>query len=333
MRTRRRRPALLTIAALVSVAALAGCTTAAEEDGPPSAAPAASSFWVDPDSASARQVQQWRDQGRTRDADDLAALSSQPLPIWVGDWSDPGDLTRDVTTRAGRTGDVPVLVAYNIPNRDCGLFSQGGADDEAEYRRWVDDMASGLEGRPAVVIVEPDALAQTLADCEGQGRQEGREALLAYASQRLAAAGAEVYIDAGNPGFIRDVDQLAAGLRSSGVADAEGFALNVANFNATEDVAAYGRAIADRLPGSRFVIDTGRNGNGTYGGPEQPTWCNPPGRALGSNPTRDTGDPRIAAFLWIKEPGDSDGTCRGNPASGQFMPDYALDLVRNRAAS
>ncbi|MGH3927116.1 MAG: hypothetical protein ACRDTT_30325 [Pseudonocardiaceae bacterium] len=35
------------------------------------------------------------------------------------------------------------------------------------------------------------------------------------------------------------------------------------------------------------------------------------------------------AFLWIKEPGDSDGSCRpGEPAAGAWWPDYALTLAR-----
>jgi endoglucanase len=50
-------------------------------------------------------------------------------------------------------------------------------------------------------------------------------------------------------------------------------------------------------------------------------------------PTRDTGDPRVAAFLWIKEPGGSDGDCRGSPSAGQFMPDYALGLAKATKSS
>ena len=111
---------------------------------------------------------------------------------------------------------------------------------------------------------------------------------------------------------------------------AAGFALNVSNFIGDR---AGARRTATGFPtplgGARYVIDTSRNGNGAYDGPEQPTWCNPPGRALGTPPTRDTGSPRVAAFLWVKEPGDSDGDCRGAPAAGEFWPQYALDLANN----
>ena len=78
------------------------------------------------------------------------------------------------------------------------------------------------------------------------------------------------------------------------------------------------------------MIDTGRNGNGTPGKRVSGSnWCNPPGRALGHDPTTDTGQRRVDAYLWVKAPGESDGTCRGGPPAGQWWPQYALRLVRN----
>ena len=48
------------------------------------------------------------------------------------------------------------------------------------------------------------------------------------------------------------------------------------------------------------------------------------------DPTTDTGQGLVDAYLWVKEPGTSDGTCRGGPAAGQWRPQYALELARNR---
>src|SRR3954471_9330232 len=79
-----------------------------------------------------------------------------------------------------------------------------------------------------------------------------------------------------------------------------------------------------------FVIDTSRNGQGpwtppanTYSDPQD--WCNPPGRGLGDRPTtKDTGSPLIDAKLWVKVPGESDGSCsRGLPA-GSTDPEWGL---------
>ena len=187
-----------------------------------------------------------------------------------------------------------------------------------------------MGGTRSVVVLEPDALPQTLTNCEGQGEQEGREELLAEAVRTLKGAGGEVYIDAGNPGFVTDIGKLADGLRKAGRLGRRRLR--------PERRELHGRPTRSRrtatgsptqLGGARYVIDTSRNGNGTYNGSEQPTWCNPPGRALGTPPTRDTGSPQVAAFLWVKEPGDSDGDCRGAPSAGDFWPQYALDLARN----
>ena len=74
-----------------------------------------------------------------------------------------------------------------------------------------------------------------------------------------------------------------------------------------------------------FVIDTSRNGNGPHGN----DWCNPPGRALGEPPTCDTGEEKCDAFLWIKIPGESDGTGNGGPRAGRFWPEMGSQLIGN----
>jgi endoglucanase len=117
------------------------------------------------------------------------------------------------------------------------------------------------------------------------------------------------------------------------VEQADGFALNVANFETTETSVTYGTQLSDALAGKHFVIDTSRNGAGpppadaadTKQG--HPTWCNPETARLGASPTSDTGVPRLDAMLWVKQPGDSDGECRGAPPAGTWWPSYALQLV------
>jgi endoglucanase len=288
---------------------------------------------VDPASDAAKQVDEWRKGGRIADAAQLEKIARQPVARWIGSEGDTTNETKGIVSQAKAGGRTPVLVAYNIPNRDCGQYSSGGAENDDAYRSFIQQMADGIEGYKAVVILEPDALPQTLTKCDGQGEQGDREGLLADAVDKLSGAGGEVYIDAGNPGFVNDVGQLADGLRKSGVDKAAGFALNVSNFQTNDAVESYGKKVSDQLGGKKFIIDTSRNGNGAYNGPEQPTWCNPPGRALGTPPTRQTGDPRVAAFLWIKQPGGSDGDCRGAPDAGDFMPDYALGLAKATKSS
>jgi endoglucanase len=83
------------------------------------------------------------------------------------------------------------------------------------------------------------------------------------------------------------------------------------------------RHLEARVGGKHFIIDTGRNGNGPPTGfakKDERNWCNPDGRALGTPPTTNTGDPLCDAFFWLKPPGESDGTCNHGPAAGVWWP-------------
>jgi endoglucanase len=284
-------------------------------------------LFVDPDSPAGAQAAAWRG-ARPGDAALLDRIAAQPQADWLGDWS--GDVRAAVAGRiaAARAAEaVPVLVAYDIPDRDCGQHSGGGAPDAASYRSWIDRFAAGIGDGRAVVILEPDALAGM--DCLDEAGQRERLGLLADAVSRLAVQpGALVYLDAGNPAW-RSAPEMARRLAAAGVAEARGFALNVSNFRTTAENRAYGRAISRLIGDKPFVIDTGRNGAGPSA---DGAWCNPPDRALGEEPTTETGDPIVDAYLWIKRPGESDGECLGGPPAGTWWPEYALGLAR-RAAS
>lgn len=257
------------------------------------------------------------------DAERLDLLADTPTARWFGEWSGNITIAADgYVAEAARAGALPVLVTYMIPGRDCGSYSAGGAGSADAYRAWIRDLAAGIGSREAVVILEPDALA--LADCLPDALEAERYQLLADAIDVLeTGSGTTVYLDAGHANWL-GIDQLVARLRLADVDDARGISLNVSNFGATDDQVAYATAVAERL-GTHAVIDTGRNGNGSDG-----TWCNPPGRAIGTFPTTDPATPPVVdALLWVKVPGESDGACNGGPPAGQFWAEYAIDLVRN----
>ncbi|WP_067274355.1 glycoside hydrolase family 6 protein [Streptomyces jeddahensis] len=255
-------------------------------------------------------------------------IADQPAAVWFADYT-PSTITsrvRAVTSRAAADGQVPVVVPYAIPQRDCGGASQGGAPDLDAYDAWIDKFAAGLGSGEVIVILEPDSLA--LIDCLWEGDRARRYASLARAGRVLKAAnpGARVYYDAGHSGWNAPATQ-ATRLRQAGAASAassDGIFTNVSNFHRTTEEAAYARQVLSVLGGPAglgAVIDTSRNGNGA---PPEGEWCDPAGRKLGQPPTLRTGQARIDAYLWIKLPGESDG-CKGAP--GTFTPDYAYDLV------
>ncbi len=265
------------------------------------AAALAGPFYADPDGNAADQARKYDEQGRAAEARLMWALSRVPQAFWFTGGS-PREVRRQVdqiVDRAHEAAAVPVLVAYNVPGRDCGGYSAGGARN---YARWIDGFARGLKGRDAVVILEPDALAS------GCGAR-----YLKRAVKRLKGA----YVDAGHSRW-----QPAATMRRRlNRIGAKRYALNVSNFRTTQELIEYGTKISDEL---HFVIDTSRNGQG----PKGTRWCNPPGRGLGQPPTTNTGHPLVDAFLWIKTPGESDGACGKAPKAGRWWPRYALGLAR-----
>jgi endoglucanase len=285
-------------------------------------------FYVDPTSPAVRQEIQWRAEGKTTEADQIAKISRRPQGIWLT--SDAGQVeqqARSVAQGADAADRTPVVVLYDLPHRDCDGYSAGGAKDAGAYRDWLAKVVRGLGRSEPVVILEPDGVALALAGCLNDQQRTERYGLLADAITALSQQDdAQVYLDAGNPGWVQDPVALVSALRKSGVGNAAGFALNVSNFYTTQANSQYGHQIAALLGGAHFVIDTSRNGNGPATGGQN--WCNPPGRALGVPPTAHTGDPAVDAYLWIKDPGESDGACRpGAPAAGEWWAQYALELA------
>ncbi|ALO08638.1 putative secreted endoglucanase [Streptomyces venezuelae] len=346
----RAHPALPTRALLLLLATVltAGCTggsptTPAAKVTPPAGAapvsaatrpaagavPAPPPYWVNPDGKAARQLAVHLAAGRTAEAGLLRRIASRPMAEWIG--SDrPEAETRALTRAATRAGREALLVLYDIPHRDCGQYSAGGAADPAAYRAWVDAVARGIGARRATVVLEPDAVMHVVDGCIEEQHHGERYELLKAAVLRLKQQPATtVYLDAGNAGWVGPA-QLRGPLQEAGIAEADGFAVNVSNFQTTAASTAYGRQLSALLGGKPFVVDTSRNGNGPYaGGDPAQNWCNPPGRALGVPPTRSTGDPLVAAYLWIKRPGESDGECRGGPRAGEWFDAYALELAGN----
>ena len=415
---------VLAIAALAAaaVAVLATVPGAAGGSGATRSLDASTRFYVPGFEQDAKQ--QWAklvSQGDRADADLLAAMESTSHAVWLtgGSPNDARVLAQKTVLRAEGKRQVPVLVLYNIPFRDCSQYSAGGAADTAGYEAWIDGVASGIGGHRAVVLLEPDGLGiipfykQFMGEPEESAGYEwcqpkdadgnplpgadpaSRFAQLRYAVERLEEdPGVSVYLDATHSNWLGAGD-AADRLIKAGVDGAQGFFLNVSNYEPTSHLLKYGTWISkcigitesvgwwhvgwcasqyypaspgdfgtwhltdekyaemdwaiQGVPLKHFVIDTSRNGRGpwtppagAYSGDPQ-TWCNPPGRGLGTPPTADTGNPLADAFLWVKIPGQSDGSCnRGiagsttdpewggivDPPAGAWFPQQALELAR-----
>jgi endoglucanase len=283
--------------------------------------PASTRFYISPNS----NVKQWvaANPGNADEPVIAADIASQPQATWFTTY-DPATIESQVSslvTPAAAAGEVPVLVAYDIPNRDCGGASAGGAPTIADYETWITDFAAGLGSATAIVLVEPDSLA--LQTCLSSSDASARDAAIAYAGHviRTGDPNARVYFDGGHSDW-NPASQQAAALEAADVtADANGVFTNVSNFEWTNDELYYGQQILSDIgdPSLHLVIDTSRNG----AGPDN-TWCDPSDVALGLDPTADTGYPDVDAFLWVKPPGESDGCAA---AAGTFVPSLAYALA------
>ena len=303
-------------------------TTTAPADPPADGGgTAAGEFYPDPNGTAAVWVGENGDDPR---ADTIrTGIAEMPGAGWFGGSDNVGAEVSGYVEAAAAAGQVPIMVAYNIPGRDCGLYSAGGAGSPEEYTAWVTEFAQGLGDSRAVVVLEPDALAQMLTCGMDEGAKADRVEILNAATEafKANAPNAYVYLDAGNAGWI-DPGEMAGALADVGVANIRGFAVNVANYKTTEASTDYGDAVNAALPApGHYVIDTSRNGNGPVDGGE---WCNPRGAKTGE-PSQWVNAGGLDAYVWIKNVGDSDGECthagRNDPAAGAFDPDFAYGLV------
>lgn len=290
-------------------------------------------FWVDPYSQAMAEAKNLRAKNDPQ-ASKVEYIANQSAGVWYGPWS--GNIKDAVSQQvkgALASDSWSVMIPYNIPYRDCGQHSAGGLKAD-EYRRWIADLATAIGDAKTIIVLEPDSLA--LQGCLNDETRSERSSLLREAISKLKAnKNTLVYLDAGHSNFA-SVEEIVPRLKDAGIDQADGFALNVSNYQTTESNIIYGTKVSDQVGKKPFVIDTSRNGNG----PRGDQWCNPRGRSLGKLPTADTGVDRVAAYLWLKRPGESDGHCEnGNdssgqnrkdvPAAGAWWTDLAVELAQN----
>ncbi|MGI5162081.1 glycoside hydrolase family 6 protein [Microbispora sp. CA-102843] len=329
-------------------------------------------LYASPTGDEAHQADLWQAAGRAGDAAMMRKLAAVPRAVWLGQ-TNAGEAAHAASATleaAARQDAVPVFVTDHIPLRACN--EDGGAADSDDYLAWIDALASAVGDRKAVFVLEPNSLAELPGspDCSlgDAADQRARLRMLASAVKRLGALpNTAVYLDGSLEGW-PSPEVTATRLVDAGIADADGFYLNVSGYQKTDRLVSYGtrlaacvktkssnrgRACADAgtdagtagLP--HFVIDTSRNGKGGWTPPEgkykdPQTWCNPPGRGAGVRPTTRTGGALVDAYLWVRPVGMSDDQCdRGEggstdpvygvvpPYGGAWWPELALQRAKD----
>ena len=247
---------LAVAAALVTAGTVAGSWPAAA--GPVAAAAQrglgpGTRFYVPPPSAGApQQILQLLSRGDRKDAALVTEMEATPRAVWFTSGT-PAQVQRQVRqTVAGAAIEraVPVLVAYDIPGRDCAQYSAGGALSQADYQAWISGFARGIGNSHAVVILEPDALGNLPSNCGLPASSypftdAERIAELQYAVGALERdPGVSVYLD-GTHSAWQSVGTITQRLLAAGVQQAQGFYLNVSNYQPTAELLDYGTWISD----------------------------------------------------------------------------------------
>lgn len=363
--------------------------------------PANTRFFVPPrPNGAAQQAVNLLKERQLKNALQIAVMETVPQAVWLtsGTPAQVSSTIKGALREANAERAIPVLVLYNIPGRDCGSYSAGGAENTADYETWIDAIAAEIGSKKVVIILEPDSVADLPSDCGYDPTQVNitqatadRYTQLTYAVTTLEAGPQTlVYLDAGNSHW-QAVPVIVQRLVQAGIQQAQGFFTNVSNYNLNNYETTYDTWVSDciafgndseqggwrlgnysycasqyfsplgsvdpnniatwiytdewyeqnmgaAVPTTHFVIDTSRNGQGPLDATiyanapyDQPAsvvqtltsgnWCNPPARGLGSRPTANTGVSLLDAYLWVKTPGQSDGTC--DAAGGVRAWDYA----------
>jgi endoglucanase len=277
--------------------------------------PSSARFYVPPPAqGSVQQILQLIASGQVKNAGLIAAMESVPSAVWLdGETSpqaaEPGNLgweqadidvarqVRQTLLAASLQSAVPIFVAYNIPGRDCSQYSAGGAPSDAAYDAWIDSISAGLGDAHAVVLEEPDALANLPGYCGSAYESEFPDITnttriddIRYAVATLESdPNISLYLDAGNSDW-QNVGGMAETLVAADVQQAQGFFLNVSNYQYDTNSDFYGTWVssciayatvneaqtpADALAAAATFVGTSTP-TGAFAGPSYPP-TSPPG--------------------------------------------------------
>lgn len=271
------------------------------------------SWFIDPKSPAARV-----------NLRELDGITNNPYAFWFTDQFKKQRLRDRVRRQIERHGDhTPILVLYNIPHRDLGHHSRGGAKNGKEYLEFVDAFAEGIGNSRPIIILEPDALA-SCQNMKIPARITRIKTIRDAITILIEKTNAMIYVDIGNPEYIVDPKQAGKILNDIGIERTCGFALNVSNYYATYLCEDYGKLVSEFTNGNaHFIVDTSRNGVGNI---SKKHWCNALDRRLGEPPRVGTNEPLCDAYLWVKPPAESDGPCNGGPKAGMLWVEYGKML-------
>lgn len=280
-------------------------------------------LWTNPESKVSRFLSS-RPDLRGESLEIIRLIAQTSSSTWLGEWNENvfSDVKR-IMQQAECSGSIPVLTIYRLFLRDETRNRAPTLAQVMSYKRWIQQLALGLEHHRAIVVLEPNALSMIDETMPREWQEFYFDALRFAVATLSRLPQVLVYLDAGHAAWRKPME-MAILLARTGVDFIQGFAVNVSHFIETQQSHAYGSEISGLLGGKPFVIDTSRNGMGIR---DPENWCNPSGVGLGPLPHLNPNLSMVDALLWIKPPGESDGSClMDQPSDGIWWMDHALQL-------
>jgi endoglucanase len=274
----------------------------------------------------------------------LSKIASQPEAQRLSSYSwggGPGGIFKQAqkilcSNMAADPDTVPIFNTYFLHPTlgGCPTPAQVRAYNPVFQRR-VDEMAAAIDRRPAVFLLELDALGSSSCVTR-QGSMRAWEADLRYEMTRMQALPHTVVYVEGGYSDSNSVRYTAHILNAIGVRRIRGFFTNDTHEQWTGNEVRWATKISKLTHGAHFIVNTAQNGRGPLLNPHPITQgvenlCNPPGRGIGIPDTTITHYTYADAFMWTHPPGNSSG-CGGGPPGGVFWPARAIQLAQNANA-
>ncbi|OWZ20518.1 Glycoside hydrolase [Phytophthora megakarya] len=254
----------------------------------------------------------------------IKTVEEYSIAAWYTDrlsTADRAKMLKDLTTQCSEDSRMTVVV-YGIPKKDCnaGYSSGGSVSNTADYKKFLSELTTAVGKRKVLYVVEPDALG-LLAEEGGCGSSAGYLENLKVAVEALSAnTNAELYVDVGYWTLEYEAQRskvvtIVKDLAKSGTL--KGITINTSNYRSTSQITELCKNFQTAMGSTTMscVADTSRN----YVSPTTTDWCNVLEAGIGYPPTSETNVTNLDYFMWIKPPGESDGTCSGGPAAGGFF--------------
>ncbi|EGZ12595.1 glycoside hydrolase family 6 protein [Phytophthora sojae] len=271
----------------------------------------------------------------------LDQLESMGIATWYSDRDVNGNATQTALNLVASCPESSRLsvVVYGLPNKDCDAgYSNGNGTVKtgAGYEEFITNLTAIVGDRKVLYVLEPDAVG--LLANKGCAVEYGYQSNLTMAIARLSEnPNAEIYLDVGFWTLERSdtadiVAQIVKELTQAG--RVKGIALNTSNYRSTTQIAELCTNFQTAVGSTDIhcVIDTSRNFQ-EFANASSTEWCNVRKAGIGAPPTNVTDLDNIDYLVYVKPPGDSDGTCvdqsadaMQGPPAGEFFNDHFIKL-------